>query len=77
MQRAIGLAVVLTLLSAAAAQAAWCGTATHDNAVVECGYETAADCQRSVGKDGYCFVDPDLARKVAKPAGKWQPQGRG
>jgi hypothetical protein len=56
------LAAALTALSASGAKAdEWCGYATHDNAVVECGYTTATDCENSVGKRGVCFIDPDLA----------------
>jgi hypothetical protein len=58
----IVLAVALMALSASAAKAdEWCGYASRDNAVIECGYTTAADCEGSVGKRGVCFVDPDLA----------------
>jgi len=48
--------------SATSAQAEdWCGYAAHDNAVIECGYSTVADCQTTVGKGGMCFIDPDYA----------------
>jgi hypothetical protein len=58
----IVLAAALTALSASAAKAdEWCGYAGRDNAVIECGYTTSADCEDSVGKRGVCFVDPDLA----------------
>jgi hypothetical protein len=62
MLRAITLAAV-TLLAASAANAAWCGSSGRDNAIIECGYATAADCAQSVGKGGVCFVDPDVALK--------------
>jgi len=39
----------------------WCGYAAHDNAVIECGYSTVADCQTAIGKGGMCFIDPDYA----------------
>lgn len=56
------LATALTALSASGAKAdQWCGYASRDNAVIECGYTTAADCEDSVGKRGVCFIDPDLA----------------
>jgi hypothetical protein len=56
------LAAALTVLSATGARAdEWCGYATHDNAVIECGYTTAQQCENAVGKGGMCFVDPDLA----------------
>jgi hypothetical protein len=59
---AMTLAAV-TLMSASSADAAWCGSASRDNAIIECGYATAADCAQSVGKGGVCFVDPDVALK--------------
>jgi hypothetical protein len=63
------LAAALTALSASGAKAdEWCGYARRDNAVVECGYTTAADCEDSVGKRGVCFVDPDLALKTRRAA---------
>jgi hypothetical protein len=78
MQRAIGLAGIVTLLSASVANAAWCGATVQDNAVIECGYVTVADCQKSVGKGGFCFVDPDIALKGEKPAAAKPPvQGNG
>jgi hypothetical protein len=62
MRNGIILAVALAALSATGARAdQWCGYATHKNAVVECGYTTAADCENAVGKGGMCFVDPDVA----------------
>jgi hypothetical protein len=71
MRRAILLAAVLAAFSTTAARAGdWCGYATKDNAVIECGYTTATECETAVGKGGMCFVDPDLARneKHASPA---------
>jgi hypothetical protein len=44
----------------------WCGYATHDNAVIECGYTTVAECETAVGKGGMCFVDPDTALNVSR-----------
>jgi hypothetical protein len=78
MQGAIGLAAIVALLSATAAKADWCGAMAHDNAMVECGYATVADCQKSVGKGGVCFVDPDVALRGGKPAAVKRPvQGNG
>jgi hypothetical protein len=63
------LAAALTALSATAARAdQWCGYATHDNAVIECGYTTADQCESAVGKGGMCFVDPDLALDLRRVA---------
>jgi hypothetical protein len=59
----VAAVTLATLLSASAADAAWCGSASRDNAIIECGYATAADCAQSVGKGGVCFVDPDVALK--------------
>ena len=62
MRNGIILAIALTALSASGARAEqWCGYASHKDAVVECGYTTASDCETAVGKGGMCFVDPDLA----------------
>jgi hypothetical protein len=61
------LATALTALSASGAKAdEWCGYASRDNAVVECGYTTAAGCEDSVGKRGVCFIDPDLAFETTR-----------
>jgi Protein of unknown function (DUF3551) len=70
-QSGIILAAALMTLSATGARAdEWCGYATHADAVIECGYTTVATCESAVGKDGRCFVDPDLAlnAKRAIPA---------
>jgi hypothetical protein len=62
-------AVTLTALSAGGAKAdEWCGYADHDNAVIECGYTKAADCEDSVGKRGVCFIDPDVALETRRAA---------
>jgi hypothetical protein len=62
MRNGIILAVALTALSATGVRAdQWCGYTTQKNAVIECGYTTASDCESAVGKGGMCFVDPDLA----------------
>ncbi|MGC2121261.1 MAG: hypothetical protein WA652_00230 [Xanthobacteraceae bacterium] len=63
------MAAALTALSATAARAdQWCGYATHKDAVIECGYTTASDCESAVGKGGMCFVDPDLALNATRAA---------
>lgn len=62
MQHTIIVAAALAALSATGAQAdEWCGYATGDHTVIECGYTTAAQCATAVGKGGMCFVDPDVA----------------
>ncbi len=66
MQRGIVLAAALTaqavIASATPARADdWCGYITKDNAVIECGYTTAQDCESAVGKGGMCFINPDNA----------------
>jgi hypothetical protein len=66
MRREIVLAAALAALSATAAYTPayadeWCGYATHDNAVIECGYSSATECETATGKGGMCFVDPDYA----------------
>jgi hypothetical protein len=71
MRRGVILAAALTALSATGARAdEWCGYASHEDAVIECGYTTADQCESAVGKGGMCFVDPDLAfdtRRTAIP----------
>ena len=64
----IVLAAALTALSATGARAdQWCGSTSHDDAVVECGYTTEAHCTSAVGKGGMCFVDPDIALNSKSP----------
>jgi hypothetical protein len=55
-------AAALTLSVTGAKADQWCGYTAQQDAVIECGYTTAADCTTAVGKGGMCFVDPDLAR---------------
>jgi hypothetical protein len=57
-----GLIFAATLTASSAAFADdWCGYATKDTAVVQCGYTTVSQCEDAVGKGGMCFVDPDVA----------------
>jgi Protein of unknown function (DUF3551) len=75
MQRGIILAAGLTALAglASATPASadeWCGYTTKDNAVIECGYTSAQNCEAAVDKDGkggMCFVDPDNAFNIVRP----------
>ncbi len=63
----IALAATLAALSTTGAKAdEWCGYATHDNAVIECGYTTEAQCENAIGKGGMCFVDPDTALNLTR-----------
>ena len=63
----IVLAAALMALSASAAKAdEWCGYASRDNAVIECGYTTAAGCEDSVGKRGICYIDQDVALETTR-----------
>lgn len=74
------LAAAMTVMSAGGARAdQWCGYATHHNAIIQCGYTTASDCESAVGKGGMCFVDPDVAlfTKRANPATAAHFSGRG
>jgi hypothetical protein len=58
----VAAAALAAALSSTGAQAEeWCGYTAQDNAVIECGYSTIADCQTATGKGGTCFVDPDYA----------------
>jgi hypothetical protein len=62
-------AVLAAALSSTGAQAEeWCGYAAQANAPIECGYSTIADCQTATGKGGTCFVDPDYALRIKRPA---------
>jgi hypothetical protein len=72
-------AALAAALSSTGAQAEeWCGYTAQDNAMIECGYSTIADCQTATGKGGTCFVDPDYALNArrARPvlAAKPSPQ---
>ena len=66
-----GIAATLIVLSAGSAATGaradeWCGYATGDNAVIQCGYTTVAGCESAVGKGGMCFVDPDTAMNIKR-----------
>jgi hypothetical protein len=66
-----GIAATLIALSAGSAASSaradeWCGYATGNNAVIQCGYTTAAGCESAVGKGGMCFVDPDTAMNIKR-----------
>jgi hypothetical protein len=61
-----GIAATLAVLSAGARADEWCGYATGDNAVIQCGYTTIAGCESAVGKGGMCFVDPDTALNIKR-----------
>ena len=68
MRQSIRYGVAATILVFAAASAAtnaraddWCGYATGDKTIIQCGYTTLAGCEGAVGKGGMCFVDPDTA----------------
>src|ERR1700722_3272385 len=66
-----GIAATLVVLSAGSAATGaraddWCGTTTGDNAVIQCGYTTVAQCENAVGKGGMCFVDPDIAQNLKR-----------
>jgi hypothetical protein len=63
MRYALMLAAVLAVMSTTHARAddEWCGYATGDKALIECGYSSVAQCQNAVGKGGMCFVDPEYA----------------
>jgi hypothetical protein len=57
----IAAALAAALSSSGAQAEEWCGYTAQNNAVIECGYSTIADCQTATGKGGVCFVDPDYA----------------
>jgi hypothetical protein len=63
---AAALAAMFTT-GAARADDEWCGYATGDKALIECGYSSVAQCEHAVGKGGECFVDPEYALKIKRP----------
>jgi hypothetical protein len=79
MRYGVVVAAAALALSATGARAdQWCGYAAKDNAVIECGYTTVADCETAVGKGGMCFVDPDTALNFTRvPAAPVKATKRG
>jgi hypothetical protein len=68
-QVGVAIAAAITIVSSTGVSAdEWCGYATGDNTVIECGYTTLAGCEGAVGKGGMCFVDPDTALNVKHAA---------
>ena len=63
-------AAVFAALSTISARAndEWCGYASGDKALIECGYSSVAQCENAVGKGGVCFVDPEYALKTKRPS---------
>ncbi len=67
MRNAIVLAIAFGAMSAAAMSATaahaedWCGYAPENNAMIQCGYSTLAQCESGTGKGATCFIDPDYA----------------
>ena len=62
------LAAAAISTTSARADDEWCGYATGDKALIECGYSSIAQCENAVGKGGVCFVDPEYALKTKRPA---------
>jgi hypothetical protein len=78
-----GLILAAALAAAAAAAISttgaraddeWCGYATGDKALIECGYSSVAQCENAVGKGGVCFVDPEYALQTKRPTTVDQPR---
>ena len=67
---AAALAAAAAAISTTGARAddEWCGYATGDKALIECGYSSVAQCENAVGKGGVCFVDPEYALKTKRPS---------
>lgn len=40
----------------------YCGFINKPGAIVKCGYSSRASCEKMIGRDARCFVDPDVAR---------------
>ncbi len=66
---AAALAAATAAMSATGARAddEWCGYATGDKTLIECGYSSVAQCENAVGKGGVCFVDPEYALETKRP----------
>lgn len=76
MRSALFLAAALAVASTTSARAEnWCGYATGENALIECGYSSVADCENVVGKGGMCFLDPDYALNTKRPKLKTAARG--
>jgi hypothetical protein len=69
MRYGLMLAAALAAMSTTSAHAddEWCGYATGDKALIECGYSSVAQCENAVGKGGVCFVDPEYALQTKRP----------
>jgi len=65
---AAALAAAAISTTGAHADDEWCGYATGDKALIECGYSSVAQCENAVGKGGVCFVDPEYALETTRPA---------
>jgi hypothetical protein len=68
-----GIAATLIVLSAGGVASSaradeWCGYATGDKTMIQCGYTTLAGCEGAVGKGGMCFIDPDTALDMTHAA---------
>ena len=63
---AAALAAAAISTTGARADDEWCGYATGDKALIECGYSSVAQCENAVGKGGVCFVDPEYALKTKR-----------
>ena len=56
---------VLAMSATGAAATEWCGSTSHGDTAIECGYSSAANCENATGKGGVCFVDPDIVLNSA------------
>ena len=63
---ALAAAAAATSTTGARADDEWCGYATGDKALIECGYSSVAQCENAVGKGGVCFVDPEYALETKR-----------
>ena len=68
MRYGLMLTAALAAMSTTSAHAddEWCGYATGDKALIECGYSSVAQCENAVGKGGVCFVDPEYALQTKR-----------
>lgn len=70
MRNGLVFTTALTLITVAAANGAqaakWCGTAAHENSLIECGYSSESECESALNKAGVCFIDPDYALNIRR-----------
>ena len=54
-------AMIAACLNSGARAEEWCGYSRRDKSLIECGFTSLNACEKAVGKNGLCFVDPATA----------------